>query len=326
MTEFTDVQLALVIGIVAAVALFLLLDYRIRQDAEKQLQRLRPATATPERIPTPVVPLPAFSQRYSAEPIAHPRRAERRITTMPAVAPRSATTPKIAAHPRQTVTIEIRGRRSRGSSRPAESEALPAFTIDAELWERLISSMPGHDLLTAGDEAQRPEPPNAVKIDAVKVNYEATDHVLPSEWPAGIIPQTALEKLLSSPKPFSGQVVSIGVNHADSQELMHSIAAYVGELLRPNDFCCRSDYDEFVLACPGETGAPAQRRLSQIAERLWDFQLRGVGAGSILFSWGAVQVQDQPLGDAIASAVDRMRQTRRLSTGSTLTRTQPMFF
>jgi GGDEF domain-containing protein len=85
-------------------------------------------------------------------------------------------------------------------------------------------------------------------------------------------------------------------------------------LLRDKDFSCRTDFDEFIVACPGEHGAQSQRRLNQISERLWDYQLRGLSTCSILFSWGGVQVSDQPLAEAVASAVERMRQTKR--TGS----------
>ena len=73
------------------------------------------------------------------------------------------------------------------------------------------------------------------------------------------------------------------------------------------------------MVCPGEQGAQSQRRLNHISERLWDYQLRGIGACSILFSWGGVQVQDQPLAEAIASATERMRETKRTA-ASPLTR------
>jgi hypothetical protein len=87
-------------------------------------------------------------------------------------------------------------------------------------------------------------------------------------------------------------------------------------LLREKDFSCRTAYDEFIVVCCGEHGAQSQRRLNHISERLWDYQLRGIGTCSILFSWGGVEVQDQPLAEAVASAVDRMRQTKRAGSPS----------
>jgi hypothetical protein len=44
-----------------------------------------------------------------------------------------------------------------------------------------------------------------------------------------------------------------------------------------------------------------------------DFQLRGAGSFSVLFGWGDVQVDGERLGEAIASATERMHQTRRCS-------------
>ena len=67
-----------------------------------------------------------------------------------------------------------------------------------------------------------------------------------------------------------------------------------------------------MMVCPGEQGANSQRRLNHISERLWNYELRGIGACSILFSWGGVEVQDQPLAEAIASATERMRETKRI--------------
>ena len=62
---------------------------------------------------------------------------------------------------------------------------------------------------------------------------------------------------------------------------------------------------------PKEHGASAQRKLSQIAQQLWDFQLRSMGTYSILFSWGGVEVASESIEEAIASANERMQETHR---------------
>jgi CO/xanthine dehydrogenase Mo-binding subunit len=59
-----------------------------------------------------------------------------------------------------------------------------------------------------------------------------------------------------------------------------------------------------------------QRRLTQISERLWDFQLRSLGSFSILFSWGAVEVAVEQLREAIDAANEQMYQTKRTRSGS----------
>lgn len=140
---------------------------------------------------------------------------------------------------------------------------------------------------------------------------------LPDNQPRGMIQKAALDRWLERELRFSGLVVSIGVNDGDSSMwhtpgLMHSIGNYIAGLLRARDYFCRTGYDEFVIVCPGELGAQSQRRLNHISERLWDYQLRGVGACSVLFSWGGVQVIDHPLAGAVASATERMRETKRV--------------
>jgi hypothetical protein len=137
----------------------------------------------------------------------------------------------------------------------------------------------------------------------------------------GMIQMPALEELLESQELFTGLVICIRIHDSDSgmwrrQGLMQFVGGYIASLLSENDFSCRTAYDEFVMVCRGEPGAQLPRRLSDISERLRDYQLRGPGACSILFSWGGVQVQDQPLAEAIASAAERMRETKRM--GSSL--------
>jgi GGDEF domain-containing protein len=158
---------------------------------------------------------------------------------------------------------------------------LPAITIDTALLERLIDQTPARPTMQ----------------------------------------QPALEVLLESADPFTGLVVAIGINDTDSsmwhsQGLMQSVGSYIASLLRENDRSCRTSYDEFVMLCPGEQSAESQRRLNQIAERLWEYQLRGASACSILLNWGGVQVQNRPLAEAIASATERMRETRRIGNSS----------
>ena len=324
--EFTDLQLIVIAVVLTATALLLLFDYRRKQRPLKQPQPVRARfIAVPRPVRRPIEFDPAAleyfpAKRVAAEPTREPL-APLTVVSNPPEAP---------APVRETVTIELANpldgaHSDRHSPAGQTPEPLPAFTIDAALWERLIASMPSHDLLTAGDEQSKP----AIDVapGAVDANYQVIENEAASGWPTGVVRQSVFQKLLDDGEFFSGLVVSIGVNDNDSsmwhsQGLMHEVGAYLAGLLRASDFSCRTDYDEFIQVFPGETGAPAQRRLSQISERLWDYQLRGMGTSSILFSWGGVQVQDQPLAEAVASAVDRMRQTRRLSTASALTRVQ----
>ncbi len=117
-----------------------------------------------------------------------------------------------------------------------------------------------------------------------------------------------LNKLVQSHQPISGLVVSIGVNASGKPE---GVSKLIESLIGPNDFAAQSGEDEFLLIYPQEHGASAQRRLSQIAQQLWDFQLRSLGSFQILFSWGGVEVRSESIEEAIASASERMQETKR---------------
>jgi len=134
--------------------------------------------------------------------------------------------------------------------------------------------------------------------------------------PAGVFEESMLANLLEIRKPFTGLVISIGVSDTSGrkpqdQDLMMAARSCISGLLGEKDFASPLSKDEFVMVCPGVTGAEAQRRLSHASERLWDFQLRGIGVFSVLFSWGGIDVEDEPLFEAIHSASERMAQTRR---------------
>jgi hypothetical protein len=300
--DFIDLQMALIVAVIlTAAAVVVFFDHRTRRRRQLQPQRINSHVHSVARRPRSIQFFETVPIEYAP---AWKLAAQRPLEPLVGVATRSR--PPVQLRERETVTVELA---SPSPVMPAGSmetllsgvnleDALPAFTIDADLWERLISSHSNQNLLSSGDGGSEPAAPAQ------------------SNQPTGMIQQPVLDELLASQQLFSGLVVCIGINDSDSsmwhsQGLMQSVGTYIAGLLREKDFSCRTAYDEFVMVCRGEEGAESQRRLNQISERLWDYQLRGIGACSILFSWGGVQVQDQPLAEAIASATERMRETRR---------------
>lgn len=182
-------------------------------------------------------------------------------------------------------------------------------SIDAYLWASRIATEPSTAL------AGRPE------MTFELIQGSGPSSKLDLHVPAGMYAVTALDELTQDRKLFTGLVISIALNEIAAnqghvggnrnEDLMQAIEGFITELLREDDFGCRLNDDEFVLICPGSYGAEAQRRLRQVSERLWDFQLRTLGKISILFSIGGMDVQRESLADAIAFARDRMGQTRR---------------
>jgi hypothetical protein len=128
---------------------------------------------------------------------------------------------------------------------------------------------------------------------------------------------SVLRKAAASGMSLQGMVVSIGLNQLDGSQ-MSEVSRFVQSLLEAGDFGCQSGSDEFVLVCPGD-GPASQRRLSGIAERLWDFQLRSMGQLNVQFAWGGMEARaTDRLNDAVASAIDQMTETRRARRGSTV--------
>jgi hypothetical protein len=323
--DFIDLQMALIVALIlTATAIVVFFDHRVRRRRQLQPQRIKSHIHSVARRPRTV-------QVFDTAPFAYgPAKklaAQRPLEPLVGIATRSR--PPVQLRERETVTVELASAAPVTASGSTETQlstavtlptvALPAFTIDAELWERLISSQSNQNLLSSADSVE-PATPTLGSTFSVVAAYHTVQEggldVAPAQQTGGMIQQPALDELLENEERFTGLVVCIGINDSDSsmwhsQGLVQSVGTYIASLLREKDFSCRTSYDEFVMVCRGEQGAESQRRLNQISERLWDYQLRGIGACSVLFSWGGVQVQDQPLAEAIASATERMRETKR---------------
>jgi GGDEF domain-containing protein len=144
--------------------------------------------------------------------------------------------------------------------------------------------------------------------------------------PGGAHEVTTLNRLLLEPEPFQGLAVSAGVveyarlmadhGRAAIEQLMGSLDRALNSLCREQDFFCRSAEDEFTLLFVRENGPAAQRRMTQVAERLWDVQLRCLGNISVFFSWGAAEAALEPLAGTLAQAREQMLQNRRTRRGA----------
>jgi hypothetical protein len=194
-------------------------------------------------------------------------------------------------------------------------------------WSRLLSvrrtAPPPAQRKSTRTQLRAPQEPagllDAVMAAAASAGSASAEGALPAGFQDGFV----LSRLVESRQPVSGLVVSIGASalqngafHGGSFQgkealIPAKVRALIQSLLGPSDFAAQSGPDEFLLIYPGERGAQAQRKLSQIAEQLWDFQLRSMGTLSIQFSWGGVEVRSETIDEAIASATERMQETRR---------------
>jgi Diguanylate cyclase, GGDEF domain len=200
---------------------------------------------------------------------------------------------------------------------------LPPVTVDALLWERLLALPTAAEIRAVTSRTL--EPPPTPSVDTLfEVVCSSIDLERPKtlqvpktpETPTGMIEESVLKEMLVRTKLFTGLVVSIGLNEPEDgvwrgEGLYQSITNFVGSVLGKGDFGCRTAIDEFLVVVPGKQESDAQNHLNYIADRLWDFQLRGIGACAILFSWGGATAEGQSLSSAIASATQRMRQAKQ---------------
>ena len=128
--------------------------------------------------------------------------------------------------------------------------------------------------------------------------------------PAGFHDASVLQRAVETGRTVTGLVVSIGTNGLSAASVTE-VGQFLETMLTGPDFACQSGSDEFVLICSGDQGAGAQRRLSAIAEKLWDFQLRSIGGLGVQFSWGSFESRGERISEAVATAIEQMQDTRQ---------------
>jgi hypothetical protein len=240
------------------------------------------------------------------------RRAERPETELvEAVAQAKATqrpeielVPAVVAASPATASIAASIIAAPAASKPASNR--PAANRD---WSSLLSARKTAAVSKAASNTSGALLDAVVAATASDASAQAAEPILPSGFQDGFV----LTRLVESRQPVSGLVVSIGASASQNTvgSLPSDVRMLIQSLIGPNDFAAQSGAEEFLLIFPGERGASAQRRLSQVAQQLWDFQLRSLGSFSILFSWGGVEVRSESIDEAIASATERMEETRR---------------
>jgi hypothetical protein len=296
-----------------------------REEEQKRSHLLTPRVAAPktERIAAPAAAAAVSNVAVSNVPVSH----------MAAPKERSA----VGKERKRTVNSEAIAAMERGAAlassgkRPRSAPVAPVREAVAEVQPETIivsqqeNGKPMSITLGSGRKdwgsllsrnAQRPAAPVVIRHDVshdLLAAVVAATNSNSSGLPAGFQDGFVLNKLVQSHQPVSGLVVSIGVNASrkSDRKMPEAVSKLVESLIGPNDFAAQSGEDEFLLIYPQESGASAQRRLSQIAQQLWDFQLRSLGSFQILFSWGGVEVRSESIDEAIASASERMQETKR---------------
>jgi hypothetical protein len=306
-------------------------ELRVRREEEQRSARVLAARSRETAAATAAMQRAAAAQsskeraeKLAEAPAAHP-------------APRPMATPqenKRAAAPEAMAAME-RGAQLAGTPQTTTLQPTPARRADpvpvpaaaapiSETAPKLVlkpiavASRPSvatdwNTLLSRGAASGKSAQEASVAAPVVEVAAPVQASPLDAFVPAGFHEGFVLSQLVKSHQPVTGLVVSIGVNterEADGS-LPGNVLNLIQSLIGPDDFACQSSPEEFLLIYPRERGASAQRRLSQIAEQLWNFQLGSMGTFSILFSWGGVEVARESIDEALESANERMQDTWR---------------
>lgn len=276
------------ISIAAAAAVALVCDYMRARNAQLREEMDRLAPKAGKRV---------------LRATAGPRGAAR---------PGSRIVPIEATQPLRPLPIELRAQpepQPEPEPQPASESGLkPNSALSTWLSDRAVGRAATPDSVVVDTQSIQAKPEGS-KSDKV---FE----MIHMKVPAGMHAPAVLSQVIEGRQPFTGLVISIGVSAKDSREtsaedLAFSVEPFIAGLLGSSDFGCRVDRQEFLLLCPGPRGAEAQRHLSHISERLWDYQLRALGKLPLVFNMGGTDVQGESLTDAIVSAKQRMSQSRR---------------
>jgi hypothetical protein len=319
----------------------LTLELKVRREEEQKLMALLTARHAAVEAPATgaqagTIASETHSQKVlspeALDTLPEPERALSRATAPAArSAPSEARTMVILPEPTRVTSAnagsaaeilhEMVAAASVSSSATAASSAVlqPATIPKAKKdWNSLLASQGGH-LVPAVKPPATPEQPGL--LDAVMAATSglaaSPNHAPPvGLQPTGFQNGSAWGRLIESRRLVSGLVVSIGVNSANEKDdgvgsRAGAIRSAIESLLEPGESAGPSGRDEFVLLLPAERGASAQRRLTRIAQNLWDFQLGSLSKYGVQFTWGGVEVREEPMDEAVASAAERMRYTRR---------------
>ena len=246
-----------------------------------------PKIAVPARPAPPSIASPAESVPSISTETARPRRVRREMSPAVAAVAEAANARLNPARPAAVALVA-----------PAESESNES--VELSPFNQTSAARKNWDSILKRTGQTRPQ--------GALIAFESIREAV--AVPAGYHEASVLQRAVESGRTVSGLVVSIGTNELNDTR-SGEVAEFLRSMLGPQDFGCQSGDDEFVLMCPGEQGATAQRRLSAIAEKLWDFQLSSIGGLSVQFSWGSFEARGERIGEAVASAIEQMQETRQ---------------
>jgi hypothetical protein len=290
----------------------LALELKVRcEETNKRFQMLSPHAPAVSEAPARTA-APWMTERFGMQSFrtaqAGPSRPSMALETGEDTSPKPRRAPDRVPTERRSIDLPVqRGEPMMRGPVVARMEAPASPSPAPKAAEKFAG--PSRDWISVLNAGRQSGAAHRTRLQQRDLGAPRTEPALPAGFQDGFV----LARLMESRQPIGGLVVSIGVSGSQDANcsLPESVRALIQSLMGSVDFAVQSAADEFLLICPGERGTSVHRRLTHIAEQLWDFQLRSTGGLSILLSWGAVEVYGEPMDEAIASATERMQETRR---------------
>ncbi len=210
-------------------------------------------------------------------------------------------------------------------SRPAQLSTTPASAPTVAATPAADTTPHSETASTTRIETPPPqEPPSSGPIERASAERATNVTVIPvntavASSVATVAGPAILTRVEEEGGLFSGVAAMVAISELDAHapdrsahdDALAGMQKHLNSLVGPNDSVQRLENNEFLLLYPGQSGDGAQKRLFQLSERLWDYQLRSLGNVNLSFSWGGLEVSSMTLEEVTTAARDRMYQSRR---------------
>ena len=137
----------------------------------------------------------------------------------------------------------------------------------------------------------------------------------------GLLNQAALARRVEQPDALDCVVVVCDMDnfkevndrygHLVGDEILRNVGNLLERSIRHDDEAYRWGGDEFVILFLNQTSEGASKRMTELEQRLSDFQVRGFGGLPISFSWGVADARNRPLRQALDEADQAMYVLKR---------------
>ncbi|MBI3697330.1 MAG: GGDEF domain-containing protein [Acidobacteria bacterium] len=142
----------------------------------------------------------------------------------------------------------------------------------------------------------------------------------------GLLNRAALEETCEAGEAISGVVavadldnfkdVNDALGHLAGDEVLANVGNLIKSSIRKDDLAWRWGGDEFVVLFRNQSKETAEERMHSLGERLLRFRIRGKGVFPVRLSWGAIELRDRPLREALEAADHEMYLRKRDKTST----------